>query len=449
MKHISFLGAAGTVTGSNFLITDNEGYGMLVDMGMFQGKKEINKLNYNPLEFDPRDVHVLFLTHAHLDHVGRLPMLTRGGFTGSIFATKATKKLAEIVLYDSAKIQEKDEDKPLLYSTRDVEDTLSKFEIVDYNQPFKYSDYDVLYKNAGHILGSASIKLEDKKSGKKIIFSGDLGNTPEDIVKPTEYFDEEANFVVMETTYGDRTHPNEHPEDTVQKEINEIEKSRGTLLIPSFSIERTQVILHIIDHLKKQNKVAKETAVYLDSPMGQKATLVYSEFKDLYNVEMADHVLSDNPFDFPGLTIVESAKQSKGIKKNTAPKVIIAGSGMMNGGRIGNHAIEYLPQQNTRLLIVGFQAEETPGRAIEEGDKEVEFYGQKVKVNANINALHSMSAHADKPRLLDWLSHIKNVEKTFLIHGEDPSRSSFLNDINGKKLSKEVFLPELNQSFVI
>lgn len=446
MKHITFFGAAGTVTGSNFLITDNHDYGMMVDMGMFQGKHDVSELNYDPLQFDAQDVHTVLLTHAHLDHCGRLPMLMRNNFRGKIYATEATKKLTLLVLLDSAKINERETDKPLLYTEEDVEKLMDHFEIVSYNKPFHIDEYEILYKNAGHILGSASIEIKDTKNNKRITFSGDLGNTPEDIVQPTEYFDG-GDFVVMESTYGGRTHPNEHPEEVIQKEINTIEGEGSTLLIPSFSLERTQVILHVIDQFKKQNKVKNETKVFLDSPMGERATKIYSQFSDLYNESLAQQAKIDDPFSFPGLKVIENSKESGGIKNINGPKVIIAGSGMMNGGRIANHAIDFLPLKSTRLLIVGFQAEGTPGRAVEEGQKKVKFYDTEVTINATITSLHSMSAHADDPKLITWLKHIKGVREVFLVHGEDDGRNAIEKEIKEQNICQTIHKPYINQQF--
>lgn len=447
MKYLRFFGASsGIVTGSNYLLTDEKGYGIVVDMGMFQGSEEIEKHNYEPLQFDAREVHSMLLTHAHLDHVGRLPMLTRNGFTGKIYATAATKALAEVVLFDSAKINSQDVDRPLLYTEDDVHDTLQKFEIVKIDQEFEIGSAKITYKNAGHILGSASIVVED--AGKRIIFSGDLGNSPQLIEKPTQMIDE-GDIVIMESTYGDRNHPEEDPTKIIQQEINIAEEKNSTLLIPSFSIERTQVLLNIIKVMKKQGKVRNDTVVYLDSPMAIRATDIYKNFSNLYSDYLGKIADNSDPFDFPGLKITEQGRDSRKINKRSGTKIIIAGSGMMNGGRILHHAKRWLGNHNTRLLIVGFQAENTIGRQIVEGAKVIEIDDREISVNAHVEELYSMSAHADQSKLMKWLTSINGVKKVFLTHGEDPQRETLKDKIKSELGIEEIELPTLQEGFEI
>lgn len=442
MQKIKFLGAAGTVTGSSYVLTTDNNRAVMVDLGMFQGRREINDLNYRPLDINVDQIEAVILTHAHLDHCGRLPLLMKKGFRGKIYMTPATEALTKIVLADSAKIAEGNTEHEPLYTSLDVEKILSHMFSVEYDEEFIAGPFFVTFRNAGHILGSASAEIRDMNHETTIAFSGDLGNTPEDLVAPTEYI-KSAHYVVMESTYGNRIHPNENPRETIQKEINTVEGSGGTLLIPSFSIERTQAILHIIDHLKKESKVGADTPVYLDSPMGLHATEVYKQFKNLYGAELYQHASTDDPFDFPGLHIVDNAKKSRKLKTQAGAKVIIAGSGMMSGGRILNHAIDFLPIETTRLLIVGFQAEDTIGREIMEGSNTVEIYGQTVAVKAHVTDLHSMSAHADKPRLMKWLENIEGAKKVFLTHGEDEARVPLSKDINEKLGITDVVLPNL------
>lgn len=447
MKAITFLGASsGIVTGSNYLLTDDDGYGIVLDFGMFQGSDEIDKHNYKPMQFDAREVHSMILTHAHLDHVGRLPLLTRNGFTGKIYATAATKALAEIVMFDSARINSRETEKPLLYTEHDVIDTLHRFETVKYNDEFEIGKSKVIYKNAGHILGSASVEINDGR--KKIIFSGDLGNSPQLIEKTTEMFDE-GDIVIMESTYGDKSHPSEDPTKTIQEEINMAEDTKATLLIPSFSIERTQVLLHMIAVMKKHGKVGNDTPVFLDSPMAIRATEVYKSFSNLYSEELFKYSQSNNIFDFPGLKITERSSLSKKIAKRQGAKVIIAGSGMMNGGRILHHAKQNLSNSRTRLLIVGFQAENTIGRQIIDGAKAIDIDGREVNMNAHLTELRSMSAHADQPRLMKWLKNIKGTKKVFLTHGEDPQRNVLSEKIKSDLNIEDINLPQLGERFEI
>lgn len=445
MNSIKFLGASGTVTGSNFLLKPDNGKGIIVDMGMFQGPHEVADLNYLPLEFSARDVSAVVVTHAHLDHVGRLPLLVKAGFTGPLYMTEATRVLTELTLLDAAHITAEDEVHPPLYTESDVLRILSQMEIVKYGETFDAGPYKVTLRDAGHILGSATAEIYDPKDPhfKRIVFSGDLGNSPEDIVRPTEMIDK-ADIVVMESTYGDRTHANEDPYQIMQEEINAIEESGGTLLIPSFSLERCQEILHIIDHLKWDKRVSDETLVYLDSPMAIRATRVYKQFRNLYGGEMARHAKTDDPFNFPGLFMVEHARESRKIADTKGPKVIIAGSGMMTGGRILGHAKHYLPMASTRLLFVGFQAEETLGREILEGARNIVIDQTEIKINAQIRKSSGMSAHADQPQLINWLKHIKGVNKVFLVHGEELQRQALSQIIQSQLNIKNVILPAMN-----
>ncbi len=319
--------------------------------------------------------------------------------------------------------------------------------IVHYDKPFTVGNFEITYRDAGHILGSASVEIVDKRAGngpRKIAFSGDLGNTPQDLVRPTEPVTE-ADLVVMESTYGDKTHSEEDPTKVIQEEINAVEASGGTLLIPAFSLERTQEILHRIDHLKKNKKVIEETAVFLDSPMAIKATEIFKHFGELYNQELADHAKLDDPFDFPSLVLVEKGGESAKIKEIERAKVIIAGSGMMSGGRIMHHAIDFLPLPTTRLLQVGFQALGTLGRQIQDGSKKVKIFDKEVEIKAQIRNVTSMSAHADQPRLLRWLGQIKGVKKVFLTHGEELPRLVLSEKIKNDLGIAEVVLPKMNQ----
>jgi len=424
---IAFLGAAGTVTGSCFLL-DN---GILVDMGMFQGNPELESLNYQPLNFDPREIHSVFITHAHLDHIGRLPILINQGFSGRIYMTKATSEIAEVVLMDASKIMQKDKVKPILYTEDTIFDLLKMTDIVDYGEEINLGNTKAVFRDAGHILGSASIEINSQ--GKKFAFSGDIGNYPEELIAHTEFI-KSAEYVIMESTYGDRNHPEDNSETELAEEIKTIIKTQGVLLIPSFSVERTQVILFKINKLKEKKEIPNGLPVYLDSPMGESITKIYKKF------------IGGDPFSFSGLNIIKSRQDSFKIHSIPGSKVIIAGSGMMTGGRILDHALYYLPIENTILLIVGFQGEGTIGRNLEEGAKSVNIYGQEVKVLARVNSIHSMSAHADKNKLIRWLKEIKGVKKIFLIHGEDGPRNTLKEEI--KKLGiEDVNLPNINEIF--
>lgn len=441
------------VTGSSYWLEDHDSHGILVDLGMFQGIEEQKTLNSQTLAFSAQNLEAMILTHAHLDHCGRMPLLVEAGFTGPIFMTEATRQLLELSLYDAAKVAKENDERrqshEALFTEEEVEKLLTHCRIVQYDRPFTVEGFEITMRDAGHILGSASIEVRCKNSRtqepKTIVFSGDLGNTPQDLIRPTEMI-READVVVMESTYGDWTHSNEDPLKVIQAEINAVEEGGGTLLVPAFSLERTQEILHRIDHLKKNKKVKDETPVFLDSPMAIKATMIFKHFADLYNKELVDHAKLDDPFDFPGLVLVEKSGESAKIKDIDRPKVIIAGSGMMSGGRIMRHAIDFLPLATTRLLQVGFQAQGTVGRQIQDGAKKVKIYDQEVEIMARVREVTSMSAHADQPRLMNWLSKIKGVQKVFLTHGEELPRLVLAEKIRNELGITDVVLPEMNQT---
>ncbi|MBP6882267.1 MAG: MBL fold metallo-hydrolase, partial [Candidatus Levybacteria bacterium] len=311
-------------------------------------------------------------------------------------------------------------------------------------KPLTIGDLVVTFRDAGHILGSSSIEVVDQKDKKKIVFSGDLGNTPEDIVRPT-YFIDAADVVVMESTYGSSSHPDDVPTQILQEEINQTEKTGGVLLIPAFSIERTQEILHRIHHLKKEKKIKEDTPVFLDSPMGIRTTIIFRDFKEFYNEELRGH--TDDPFSFEGLVVSENSRDSKEIIKAMNPKVILAGSGMLSGGRILHHAANYLGRDTTRLLFVGYQSEETLGRKVLDGEKKIMIDKQHVTVRAHIRQIESFSSHADQPKLMNWLKSMKGVQKVFLIHGEDPQRTALAAKIKSDLKINDIILPKLGESF--
>ena len=447
MSSIKFLGASGEVTGSCYLLTGENKNQVLIDFGMFQGGRDISELNYKPLDFNPASLKAVFLTHAHLDHCGRLPLLIYPGFLGKIYMTAPTRDLVEVILTDSAKIAEEKIDFMPLYGADEVYKVLQMIEVIEYEQTITVEEFSVTFKDAGHILGSASIEIVDNTNGKKIVFSGDLGNTPEDIIKPAVYSDD-ADVVVMETTYGSSSHPNEDVSKILMEEINAVEDTGGVLLIPAFSLERTQELLHRINHLKKEGKVRADTPVFMDSPMGIRATEIFKQFKLFYNEEMQSHT-DNEPFEFEGLATTIEARDSKEIIKAMEPKVIIAGSGMMSGGRILHHALNYLPLQTTRILFVGYQAEGTLGRQIINGAKTVKIKDRKqmkqVPIRASVRSITTMSSHADQQKLFTWLEHIKGVKKVFLIHGENPQREAFAHLIKEKLGIQNIVMPLIGQ----
>lgn len=442
MKKVAFLGASGEVTGSSFLLTGADDSQLLVDFGMFQGTKDVEDLNYQPIDFRPSRLSGVILTHAHLDHCGRLPLLAFSGFSGKIYMTEPTRALVDVVLNDAARITQEDQEHEPLYGPEEVDKVLQMIEVVRYDQEVQIGSFSSVFKDAGHILGSASVVITDRTDKQRIVFSGDLGNTPEDIVRPTEPPDG-ADIVVMESTYGSSSHPKEDVSGIIQREINLVEQGSGVLMIPAFSLERTQEILHRIHHLKKEKKVREDTPVFMDSPMGIRATQIFKDFREFFNDELQQH--TDDPFSFPGLVTTEEARDSKSIIKAMEPKVIVAGSGMLSGGRILHHANNYLGRKSARILFVGYQAEETLGRKILEGTKTVRLYDRSLKVNAHVSEIKSLSSHADQPKLLNWLKAIKGVKKVFLVHGEEEQREVLAEKISHGLGIRDVIRPENGQ----
>lgn len=445
---IKFLGAAGTVTGSSYVLTSGSGSSILIDCGMFQGLPDIEHLNFRPYEFDPRRLEGAVLTHAHLDHCGRLPVMLQKGFRGKIYMTEPTWDLTELSLIDTANIAEHDK-KMALYDKALVYKTINRFQKAEYHQPFRVGNFKVTMFDAGHIIGSASLLIEDLQPDSEIqsiVFSGDLGNTPEELVKPTESI-AQADCVVMESTYGDRLHSNEDPATMLQQEINTIEKLGSTLLIPAFALERTQEILHILMHLKLSGQIRPDTPVFLDSPMAEKATQIYLQHAEYFNQHIQTELRESGViFGFPGLQTIEKKDESRNLAYIEGPKVIIAGSGMMTGGRIVSHAARYLTDQKNRLLIVGYQGEGTLGRQLMDGQTEVQIDDQLIPVRAQVNATHAMSSHADQGQLIDWLKKIDQVKKVILTHGEDVPRQTLSVKITEQTGLIDIEQPHLNET---
>ncbi len=444
------MGAAGTVTGSSYILTSGSGRSILIDLGMFQGVPEIDALNYKPYTYDCSQLVGAVLTHAHLDHCGRLPILLPGGYKDKIWMTPATRDLTHLSLLDSAQIAKEDKT-TILYDKKLAQQTIDRFKTEEYRTEFQVGDFAVTFRDAGHILGSATLEIEDKRPDsdmKKIVFSGDLGNYPEDLVMETEFIDS-SDVVIMESTYGDRLHPEEDAQGMLQQEINTIESTGGTLMIPCFALERTQEVLHMIMHLKKEGKVKTNTPIFLDSPMAERATMIYSDYQKLFNGHIQADIVNGGMFEFVGLDFIAKRSQSRGLHFQNGPKVIIAGSGMMTGGRIVSHAAHYLPDPQNRLLIVGYQGEDTLGRELMEGKKLVVIEGEEIVVNASVTATHAMSSHADQQQLFDWLKHIKGTKKVILTHGEDPSREALAKRITEELGIQDVSRPQLHEQIRI
>jgi len=421
---LTFCGGAGTVSGSCYLI-ETKKTKFLVDCGMFQGEGFTEK-NREPFLFDPKEVKYVFLTHAHLDHTGLVPKLVKEGFKGEIISTPPTKDFYPIMLFDAQNVfsQAMEDSDSLLYSKKDIEKSLSLFREVEYGQKISLDEeISFILRDAGHILGSSIIEMWIKDGGeeKKIVFSGDLGNSPVPLLRPVEVVDG-ADYVLIESTYGDSIHEDSKKRKYFLEDIIEETVSRGgVLMIPSFALERTQELLYELNDLFMHGRIPK-VPVFIDSPMAIEMIDIYKKHSKYFNRETMYLIKSgDDIFHFPNLTLCETKEQSKEINDVPAPKIIIAGSGMSQGGRILFHEMRYLPDPNSTLLLVCYQVKGTTGRKLQEGAEEVEIMNEKVNVFAQIKVIKGYSAHADQEGLVRWLKRIKRerpIKKVFAVQGE-------------------------------
>jgi len=451
-------GAAEVVTGSCHLFSIEGGPTILVDCGMFQGREEDR--NYGPFEFDAAEVDYLLVTHAHLDHVGRIPKLVKEGFSGTIYATDATKDLAEVILMDSAKIMQEDyetnyrkaqrrgkekEVKAPLYEMADVEAAYDlPWEQPEYDRPFTLKEgIEVVYRDAGHILGSAFIEINYHENGhaRKIVFSGDLGND-NDMVLPHLEKCKSANYLYVESTYGDRDHKG--PEESLaefKQIILDTMHNWGNVMIPSFAVERTQEILCILKEMYDNGELP-ECKVFVDSPMATRATEVYRNHSDLLSQKCrANKEKEGTVFDFKGLVYTLDVDASKKINDVNHRAIIIAGSGMCTGGRIMHHFKNRLWNRKNAVIFVGYQAVGTLGRHIVDGARWVKLYHEDILIKASIHTINGFSAHADQSGILEWISGMEGLEKLFLIHGEK-DKQDILREVLDKKLHDKAHIVE-------
>jgi metallo-beta-lactamase family protein len=457
---IKLFGAAKTVTGSCYSLTSNKDK-ILVDCGMFQGGKDRVKLNYAEFSFAPKHYKALLLSHAHLDHCGRIPKLLKEGFKGKIYSTAATKDLAFIVLMDSAKIAAHDTEyenkrrikeglpkREPIYTEKDVRAAMSLFQVINYNRPVKISrNITATFYDAGHILGAASIMLEMCEGAKNttIVFSGDLGQTGNPIVRDPETITK-ADYLFIESTYGDRLHVQvKERKNKFLEVIRATYKKGGKLLIPSFAIERSQELLYDINEFVEKN-LMPPINIYLDSPMAIKSTEVFKKHPECYDQEIKALLKSgDNPFTFPGLTYSESTDNSKRLDHLKEPCVIIAGSGMCTGGRIKHHIRQYIDDPKNTILFVGYQVQGTLGYWIKEGRSKIKLLGVEARVRSKVESIDSFSGHADYKGLLNWLKYFTpSPKKVFITHGDEKSAVSLSDKI--KKLGIDTYIPGMKDS---
>lgn len=456
-QSIQFLGAAETVTGSRHLLTFN-GHKVLVDCGLFQGGKDLRARNWLPFPVEPSEIEALVVTHAHLDHIGYIPRLIKEGFNGPIYCTRATLGLARISLPDSGHIQEEDarhhnrhgssQHSPALplYTEREAMDSLSHFRSVKYDVITDLpGGAKFRFMPAGHILGSAFAEIYFD-NGERVMMSGDLGryNTP--IIKDPTVIDF-AEYLVVESTYGDRLHSHEPVLPKLEELLNWAVDNRSTVLVPSFSIGRTQELLYYLKQLDEQGKLPR-IPIYVDSPMGLSATELYENAVEERDEEAEMKFnLHDNPLEPRGLRMIRDAQESKRLNDQRGPVFIIAGSGMANGGRIVHHLLHHLDDPSTLVIFTGYQAEGTLGRTILEGAPRIHLLGQEVQVRARIDKLNALSAHADQGEIMQWLRGFKKPpRRTFIVHGEPPAQAT-LRDKIVKELGWEVVIPHWKEQF--
>lgn len=451
MKTLECLGAAGGVTGSSYLLTDAKGGRLLIDCGTFQGLEKKEAHNHDGLNVDPKSLDGIVLTHAHLDHSGNIPFYVKDGFKGSIYMTQPTADLVPLLWKDQLMVALQRGERPC-FSCRDIIQALHQIVPVPLNQAVDIDNFTVVFRNAHHILGSASLWMTEKDPGNQTIaFSGDLGNTSNKTDAPMVGL-KHADVVVMESTYGDKNHQLDDPKEIIQDEINQIERQKkGSLLIPAFSIDRTQTLLRIIWELKQTGKIRKKTPIFLDSPMGILATDIYRRhlnnfLEDDFGGRYDDH------FKFDGLVTTYHHKASERIAGQKGPKVIITSSGMMEGGRVRRHAIDCLPDINSRILFVGYLAEDTLGRKIADGAKKVFIDDQLISVNASVSVTGSLSSHADQDGLIKWLRHLNSpdgVRQVILTHGGETQRQTLAGKISQELDFYNVILPQRNQPIAL
>jgi metallo-beta-lactamase family protein len=453
MAKLTFLGAAGSVTGSKYLV-EAAGKRLLVDCGIFQGLPELTERNYKPLSVDPKTIDYLALTHAHLDHTGWLPVLVAAGYRGPIFANPATIELTTLLLKDSAHLQEEDarhaeeskkkhgqnnhrEEREPLYTSEDVEPVLKLMKPMPRNGAFDVSpEFHIVSYDAGHILGSSSLEMTITEGAKKtvVIFSGDIGRYNQPILNDPVTPPTKADVLLCESTYGDREHADGDPATLLAEVVNRVVKRGGSIVIPAFAIGRTQTFMYYLRQLEDQQRIPR-IPVYVDSPMALSATDLYLKHKEDHDPEYIREESSGkgDPLNVREFHLAKTVEESKAINNVKTPCIIISASGMVTGGRVMHHMAQRLPDARNAVILAGFQAEGTRGRALQDGAKVMHLYGQAVPVAAEIVEMGQFSAHAGKSELLRWLGALPaGPGQTYLTHGEPAAAQSLQAAITQK-----------------
>ena len=457
MARITFHGAAGTVTGSKYLLEAGDAR-VLIDCGMFQGVKKLRERNWEPTPFDVKSLDAVVLTHAHLDHVGFLPRIVKEGFPNRIFCTPATSKLAELILLDSAKCQEYDaayanrkgysRHKPALplYDGRDVEQTVRRFRIVGRDKWFAPAEpIWMRFHDAGHLLGSNMIEVELRNTSPplRLLFSGDVGRYNGPL-----YFDPSppppCDFLICESTYGNRNHPEIDILQSLEEVVARAVQRGGVMLMASFAVGRAQQLIYLLQVLKSKNRIP-DLPIYLDSPMSINASLIYRDHRD-------DHDLSEGQLEGPNSVIsgpkvhfTKTTEESKALNHLDGPAVIISSSGMMTGGRILHHLRRRLPSGSNTIVLGGFMARGTRGRALQDGTESLRMHGKEIPVRAAIETVSGLSGHADRDGLLRWLDPLSDPTTVFLTHGEPESADAFADELRRRR-NWQVVVPQLGDS---
>ncbi len=435
---ITFYGGTGSVTGANFLV-EHAGLKLLVDCGLMQGTEAAESFNRDPFPYDPASVDVLVITHAHIDHIGRIPKLVRDGFRGKIISTPPTKDISHLLLLDTAAILDAESRRSgvlALFGDKDVEEAMKLWETLPYHTPRDVGEGVSIYlRDSGHILGASMVEIST--AGTKAVFTGDLGNSPSLLLNDTEDITD-ANYIVMESVYGDRNHQSKAERQAKLKEIiADTIANKRTLIIPAFSVERTQQMLYEMNEFFEEDGLA-EVPVFLDSPLAIKVTKLYEKYSSYLNEHVRDQIAEgDKVFRFPKLKLTTLSQDSAKIEHTASPKIIMAGSGMSNGGRIVHHEKDHAGDPNAVILFVGYQAVGTLGRQLEDGAKMVKIDGQEIRVRASIKKIEGYSSHKDSDHLVSFVetaAQSGKLKKVFTVMGE-PKSSLFLvqrlrDDIN-------------------
>jgi metallo-beta-lactamase family protein len=457
---VKFLGGTGSVTGSRYLL-DIGDFRLLFDCGLFQGLKELRLRNWEVCPVDPATIHAVVISHAHIDHTGYLPKLVKEGFNGPVYCTQPTADLMELMLLDSAKLQEEEaayaaahayskHEHPLpLYTTEDAQNVFLLLKDYPFETKIQISDHvEIVFRNAGHLLGAAitEVNIKGDNQSKKIVFSGDLGRTHDVLLNPPVPVTE-ADILFIESTYGNKDNSGGNPSADLQRIINDTVAAGGVLLIPAFAVGRTQTLLHYLHVLMKYDKVP-DIPVYIDSPMATSATYLYYKYPQYHKVKFNQSEFA-RQLETNMLVFVKNSKHSKSLNEITTKAIIISSSGMMTGGRILHHMYHRLRNKQDTILIAGYQAEGTRGRRLMDGEKTLRIFGEEVPVNCKVECMTALSGHADREELFTWMKNFKRSPKmTFTIHGENPDLGIYAQAIRDR-MKWNVVSPEYLDSVVL